>query len=313
MRSWWMGAMAVAGVLGASACGRPDVTTAATPDAAAHAAEVEAWRAQHDESYRREYVSIAGLHPLKPGVNTAGSAASSDVVLPVSVPADAGRFLLQPSGIVRYEPAPGAAVALRGAPVGAALDLKTDAVADPDELTFGDVRLVVHESGTAKMIRVRDPNGTWARGFLGFAWFPIELEYRVVGRFVPDAQPQTVRVPNTFGDIDEFSTEGVVEFTLHGQTVRLRPFTTRPNRFWFVFRDASSGKDTYAAARFVYADLAPDGTVVIDFNKAYNPPCSFNPFTTCPIPMPENRLTTVSILAGERDYPIKIALPNPGV
>jgi uncharacterized protein (DUF1684 family) len=75
-----------------------------------------------------------------------------------------------------------------------------------------------------------------------------------------------------------------------------------------VFRDASSGQETYAAARFLYADLRDDGTTVLDFNQAYNPPCAFNPFTTCPIPLPENRLG-VKILAGERAYPVHPTLP----
>jgi uncharacterized protein (DUF1684 family) len=96
--------------------------------------------------------------------------------------------------------------------------------------------------------------------------------------------------------------------TLRGQTLRLRPFTTRPKRFYFVFRDASSGQETYAAARFLYSDLRDDGTTVLDFNQAYNPPCAFNPFTTCPIPLPENRLG-VKILAGERAYPVHPTLP----
>ena len=102
-------------------------------------------------------------------------------------------------------------------------------------------------------------------------------------------------------EIDEYLTEGVVEFELLGATRRLRPFTTRPGRLYFVFRDGSSGIETYKTARFLYADLQPDGTAVLDFNMAYNPPCAFNPFTTCPIPLRENRLD-VKILAGEKAY-----------
>ena len=94
-----------------------------------------------------------------------------------------------------------------------------------------------------------------------------------------------------------------------GQTLRLRPFTTRPKRFYFVFRDASSGQETYETARFLYADLLDDGTTVLDFNQAYNPPCSFNPYTTCPIPLRENRLP-VKILAGEKAYPVHVELPR---
>ena len=94
---------------------------------------------------------------------------------------------------------------------------------------------------------------------------------------------------------------------LHTARLRLRPFTTRPKRFYFVFKDASSCQETYEAARFLYADLADDGTVVLDFNQAYNPPCAFNPFTTCPIPLKENHLP-IKILAGEKDYPVHVPL-----
>ena len=174
---------------------------------------------------------------------------------------------------------------------------------------MGTVRLAVHVSGEARSLRVRDPDGPLAKGFLGFTWFPIDLTYRVVGRFRKDADPRTVSVLNTFGDVDRFTTEGVVEFPLLGRTLTLRPFTTRPKRFYFVFKDASSGHETYDAARFLYADLADDGTVVLDFNQAYNPPCSFNPYTTCPIPLKENNLP-IKVLAGEKDYPIHVPLPG---
>ena len=103
------------------------------------------------------------------------------------------------------------------------------------------------------------------------------------------------------GDDEPYTTEGVVEFTLYGQKLRLRPMTTRPGRFFFVFRDATSGRETYEAARFVYSDLRADGTTILDFNEAYNPPCAFNPFTTCPLPLPENRLA-IRVAAGEMNY-----------
>ena len=273
----------------------------------AYATTVTKWRAEHEASYRRGYVTIAGLHSLKEGANTAGSARTNDVVLPASVPATIGRFVLTGDN-VRYEPAPNASVAIAGQPVRSPIDLRDDTTPAPDELAIGDVRLVVHPSGDTRSIRVRDPNGTEAKGFLGFTWFPIDTKYRVTGRFIADDKPGKAKVLNTYGDVDEYATEGVVEFSLDGQTLRLRPFTTRPKRFYFVFRDASSGHETYEAARFLYADLADDGTAVLDFNQAYNPPCAFNPFTTCPIPLAENRLT-VKILAGEKAYPVKVPLP----
>jgi uncharacterized protein (DUF1684 family) len=281
----------------------------APPAATESPAETAAkWRAKHETDYRRDWVTIAGLHPLKQGRNTAGSAPSNDIVLPASTPASLGTFVLEGTK-VRFEPAAGAQIQLNDRAVTGAIDLRDDRDPKDDELVVGTVRIVVHVSGERRSIRVRDPEGPLAKNFLGFTWFPIEAQYRVTGRFIKDAQSQRIKVMNTFGDVDEYSSEGVVEFQLLGQTLRLRPFTTRPKRFYFVFRDASSGHETYEAARFLYSDLLDDGTTVLDFNMAYNPPCAFNPYTTCPIPLRENNLP-VKILAGEKAYPEKVTLPG---
>jgi uncharacterized protein len=300
-----------AAVLGlAAACGSGPSKEAAPPEAPPESLveTVEKWRAKHEADYRRDFVTIAGLHPLRQGANTAGSATTNNIVLPAAAPASLGRFILKAQQ-VRFEPAPGAGVLLKNQPVTAPVDLRDDRTRDVDELVVGEVRLVVHASGESRTIRVRDPNGPLAKEFLGFAWFPIDAQYRVVGRFVKDAAPQRLKVLNTFGDLDEYTSEGVVEFTLLGETLRLRPFTTRPKRFYFVFKDASSGQETYEAARFLYADLLDDGTASLDFNHAYNPPCAFNPYTTCPIPLRENRLP-IKILAGEKAYPKHVPLPG---
>jgi uncharacterized protein (DUF1684 family) len=304
--------VAIAMTVGATlACGGGDTKEATPPPTPAEAPAVvtEKWRAKHEADYRRDWVSIAGLHPLRPGSNSAGSGKKNDIVLPASTPASLGRFVLT-GHQVRFEPMPGASVMLNAQPVTKPIDLKDDDRPGADELVVGDVRMVVHVSGENRSLRVRDPNGPLARDFRGFSWFPIDERYRVTGRFIKDAAPRPVKVPNTYGDIDEYTTEGVVEFTLQGQTLRLRPFTTRPKRFYFVFRDASSGQETYETARFLYSDLLDDETTVLDFNQAYNPPCAFNPYTTCPIPLAENRLP-VKILAGEKAYPVKVAAPAP--
>jgi len=269
---------------------------------AAHVKEVEAWRAKHEADYTKEYVPLAGLFFLKPGANTAGSASSSDIVLPKSLPASIGRFVYQ-NNTVRFEPRAGAPVKLKNQPVTTSTELRSDGgTAPPDELAIGDIALWLHESGKRRAIRIRDPHGDVARSFAGFHWLPIDERYRVTGRFIKDPAPRTLLVPNQLGDEEVNTTEGVVEFALNGQTIRLRPMTTRLRRLWFTFRDGTSGRETYANARFLYADLRQDGTTVLDFNEAYNPPCAFNPYTTCPLPLPENRLK-VPILAGEKDYP----------
>jgi uncharacterized protein (DUF1684 family) len=295
----------------AAACARP--AESPPPSKAEERAANEAaarWQAKHEADYRRDWVSITGLYDLKPGVNTAGSAPTNDIVLPASVSAKLGRFVVN-GELVRFEPAQGAHVTLDEALVTAPVDLLDDRAPHEDELVIGDVRLVIHVSGGRRSLRVRDPNGALARGFVGFSWFPIDAKYRVTGRLIRDQQPRVLKVVNTYGDIDEYISEGVVEFTIEGQAVRLRPFTTRPKRFYFVFRDASSGHETYETARFLYSDLRDDGTTVLDFNEAYNPPCAFNPNTTCPIPLRENRLP-VKILAGEKVYPVHVPLPRGG-
>jgi uncharacterized protein (DUF1684 family) len=306
-------AFAVATIAAVAACGSsptnappgpsPSVSPSPTP------LTVEQWRAKHETDYRREWVSIAGLFDLKPGANTAGSARTNAIVLPASTPDLIGRFVLAGTS-VRFEPVAAAPVRLKDQVVTGPIDLKDDSGTGADELVIGDVRLVIHVSGTTRSLRVRDPNGPLATGFLGFSWFPIDEQYRVTGRFIKDKAPQSMKVLNTFNDIDEYKTEGVVEFSLQGKTLRLRPFTTRPKRFYFVFRDASGGHETYETARFLYADLKDDDSVVLDFNMAYNPPCAFNPYTTCPVPLKENRLP-VKILAGEKAYPVHVALGPP--
>ncbi len=280
------------------------------PDPDTGNAAVVQWRAKHEEDYRREWVTIAGLHMLKPGPNSAGSASTNDIVLPASTPASLGTFTLdgppsrgfgEAGDRVRFDPAPGAPVQLNDKPLTGSVEMRDDSQRDAEELVVGKVRLVVHNTGSRHAIRVRDPDGPLANAFAGFTWFPVDAQYRVIGRFIRDPQPQRVKVVNTYGDVDEYTTEGVVEFSLSGQTLRLRPFTTRPGRLYFVFRDVSSGHETYETARFLYADLGKDDKTVLDFNEAYNPPCAFNPLTTCPVPLPENH-PAVKILAGEKAY-----------
>jgi uncharacterized protein (DUF1684 family) len=263
-------------------------------------AEIEAWRAEHEDSYRRNWVTIEGLHFLKAGRQRAGSAPDNDVVLIGSLPAQLGAFTVE-AGAVTFEPAAGAVLTINGEPASGAMELRDDGAEEPDVIEANGASVVVHLSGERVSLRVRDPNGQRARTFAGFEWFPVSRDYRVLGRFIRDASPRTLPVVNTFGDVDSYETEGVVEFTLNGATLRLRPFTTEPRRFYFVFNDASSGDETYEAARFLYSDLRDDGTTILDFNEAYNPPCAFNPFTTCPIPLPENRLP-IKVLAGEKKY-----------
>jgi len=303
------------GGFGVACNASPETPTAAASGAAsapataeADRAKVQAFRDKHEADYRRDWVSIAGLHFLEAGSQSVGSAATNDIVLTAAVPPTIGKLIVK-GDTVRYEPAAGIKATIKDQPVTGPVTLKDAGQPPGPEMLIGDVRLVIHLSGERLSLRVRDPNGPLAKDFRGFSWFPIEAQYKVTGKFIRDAEPKKMSVLNTFNDMDAYATEGVIEFALQGQTLRLRPFTTRPKRFYIVFRDASSGQETYETARFLYADLQDDGTTVLDFNEAYNPPCSFNPYTTCPIPLKENNLP-IKILAGEKAYPIHVSLPK---
>jgi uncharacterized protein (DUF1684 family) len=281
---------------------------AAQPAGPEYVRQVEAWRAKHEADYTRDYVPLAGLFFLKAGRNSVGSAPSSDIRLPDRAPALVGHIVYE-SGNVRFEPNTASRVTTSGKPVTSPMTLRAATATTPaDELAIGNIAIWVHMSGARHAIRLRDPESQQARSFKGYRWFPIEPNYRVVARFIKDPAPRELQVPSLTGDDQTYTTEGIVEFTLLGSKIRMRPMTTRPGRLYFIFKDATSGNETYAAARFLYSDLAADGTTVLDFNEAYNPPCAFNPYTTCPLPLPENRLT-IPIRAGELDYPYPPALP----
>ena len=293
--------------LGSSACSRvPDRRPTLTAEVVK---EIEAWRTKHEVDYRRDWVTIAGLHDLKAGPNTAGSGAGNDIQLPASVPATLGRFVLDGER-VRFEPAKNAGVMLKDKPVTAPIELKDDGGSGADELLVGECPARRARERRAPVdSRARSERRARAR----LPRLHVVPDRRAVPRHRTLHQGcrsrKSSRCRIRSATSTAYSTEGVVEFTLLGQTLRLRPFTTRPKRFYFVFRDASSGQETYEAARFVYSNLLDDGTTVIDFNQAYNPPCAFNPYTTCPIPLKENRLP-VKILAGEKAYPVHVPLPQ---
>jgi uncharacterized protein (DUF1684 family) len=118
---------------------------------------------------------------------------------------------------------------------------------------------------------------------------------------VPYATPKAVQIPNLLGDIDTMTSPGHVTFTLNGKTASMIAVTENDHELWFIFRDLTSGDTTYPAARFLYTPLPQNGKVVLDFNRAENPPCAFNAYATCPLPPPDNRLQ-VRVEAGEKIY-----------
>jgi uncharacterized protein (DUF1684 family) len=286
------------------ACGGPGNSSTGGDPSAPIAAS---WQ-EEDAKYRADletkltsdtgWLTIAGLAFLTKPETTVGSDRSNDVVLPGATPARLGTFVLTEDGHVSVRLEPKLNVTLLDGKAFTGGELKTDGQGAPDRIELGDVQLWVHESGERRAIRIRDRNSPLRQSFTGMKWYPIDPAYRVDAKYVAFDKPKKFAIPNLLGDIDRMEAPGQVTFTLNGTEQHLTPYIDG-DELWFVFRDLTAGDTTYPAARFLYSPLPKDGNLVIDFNRAENPPCAFNPYATCPLPPPENRLQ-VRVEAGGR-------------
>jgi uncharacterized protein (DUF1684 family) len=179
-------------------------------------------------------------------------------------------------------------------------DLKPDSPTDFVDL--GGLKLYIIRRGQRYGVRVRDNDSETRRNFTKLDWFPVDPSWRMTAKYTPHAQQRTVKFNAVVGDPQEMINPGMIEFTRGGKTFRMMPVVEEGELF-LTFRDTTAGKTTYPAARFLYAGPVPSrpGTVELDFNKAYNPPCVFTPYATCPLPPPDNRLS-IPIEAGEKKY-----------
>ncbi|MGA8074125.1 MAG: DUF1684 domain-containing protein [Candidatus Acidiferrales bacterium] len=265
----------------------------------AYRASVEKWRRTYEASLKSDdgWLTVAGLFWLHEGENRFGSDPLNDIVLnEAGVPAEVGSFDMHAGKIV-VRINPGVQIKLKGNAVEAAAVLPDS----DDRLALGALSLLVHRSGERYAVRLKDKNSKLRRGFAGLRWFPIDEAYRVTAKFVAYDKPRAAEIQNDAGDMLKIPAPGYAVFTLAGKEYRLEALDEGGAKLSFIFRDLTSGNETYAASRFLDAPLPKDGQVVLDFNEAYNPPCAYNPYTTCPLPTPENRLR-VRIAAGEMMY-----------
>jgi hypothetical protein len=265
---------------------------------------IEQWRRDREARLTSDegWLTVAGLFWLKEGPNTFGSEPAGDIVLPAhSAPPRAGVFEHR-GGRTTVRVENGVTVTSGGKPA-TTLELRDDASGTPDELVLGDLTMFVIKRGERYAIRLRDKKSRMRREFTGLTWFPVKEDYRVTATFVPYDSPRTIPIPNILGETEHLPCPGYASFTLQGKSLRLEPVIEAPgdDRLFFIFRDETSGKETYPAGRFLYSGMPKDGKVVLDFNKAYNPPCAFTPYATCPLPPKQNWLP-VRIEAGEKSY-----------
>lgn len=248
-----------------------------------YASEILQWRSDRAAALKADdgWLSLAGLFWLHEGKNTFGTDPTNDIALPDG-PAHAGDFEFH-GGKVTLD----------------AKELKPNG--DAPAATVGRVRLFVIRRADKVGIRMRDPQSEARRNFHGLQYYPINAEYRIDAQWV--AESRELPILNMLGQTEPQPSPGYAVFKIHGQEFKLRPYIEVPGdkQLFYVFRDQTAGKETYGAGRFFYSDFPHDGRVTIDFNKAYNPPCAFTPYATCPLPPPENRLA-VRIEAGELKY-----------
>ena len=290
-----------AGLLFLAACGR---TTQVDP--VAYQKEIDDWRAGRLTRVTGPdgWTTLVGLYWLKPGANRFGSAAGNELELASpGFPSEAGTFDFDGKQ-VSFTAAKGAGVNSAGKPV-TNLKLLTDADSDPKAptvLDVGSVSFYAIQRVDRYGVRVKDTQADARVHFKGLEYFPLDQKWRFEAKFVPYQPMKKIPIINILGMEEDMDSPGALLFDVDGKEYRLDTVLEQGETDYFVmFADQTSGKQTYGAGRFMYVKPPVDGKTILDFNKSYNPPCSFSPYATCPLPPPENKLP-LAITAGELKY-----------
>jgi len=275
------------------------LTSVAGAETGGYVAAIEKWREDFDADIRTGgWLTLVGRCKVDEGTWTLGSDRRAALVLPSKAPAQLG-VLSRRGSVFQFEPASGADVSLGGNAITGPVLLSTKH--GTDGIKAGDLSLAVRAVGEDFYLLVSDSKNPGIEEFKGTTWYAVSPSYRVAARFVPYVQPQTVRVPLTHADSKEtMRSVGDIVFQLAGKSFRLKTFADDEGLF-VMFQDDTNGKGTYGGGRFIYAPKPTDGVTALDFNKAFNPYCSLNPYIMCPIPPAQNRLP-LKIAAGERFF-----------
>jgi uncharacterized protein (DUF1684 family) len=301
-------ALALATVIavgGLTACRREAPRKEARTNApdASYINEIRQWRQKRDARLRRPdgWLSLAGLYWLEDGENTVGSAPTSDLVFPADkAPLELG-VMERHGDTVTFEPTAGVQVLVDDQPVRHAVTMVPDTEEGTTVLQYGPLLFYAIVRGDRVGVRLKDSESEVLASFKGIESYPIDPKWRVVARFKPYDPPKLLHIPTILGDVDEEPAPGALEFAVGDQQFKL-DVTQEGDEFFVVFGDSTNGKTTYGGGRFIYTSLPdPAGDVVLDFNKAYNPPCVFTPYATCPLPTPANKLP-IAVTAGEKLY-----------
>lgn len=298
-------------------CSDASDTIAAHEDHEAYVARIEQHRAERVEGLKRPlgWLSLVGLHWIEPGEHTLGTAPDNDIVLAVGPEhlgfvalRDAGLWLIptpEAAGAIRCikAPCPGStpAFTVDGVAPEGDIPLRPDSAGKPTQIVFEPEvsGFSVIERGGKFALRVRDANAKSRTEFAGIPFYDINADWKIETRFESHEAGHTIEIANVIGQLQAMPNPGALVFEKDGKEHRIEAIGNDDGSLFLIFADRTSGKETYGAGRFIDVD-GPDGdTVVVDFNLAYNPPCAFNEYSTCPLPPPENRMN-LAVTAGEK-------------
>ncbi len=256
------------------------------------------WRQEVEHNLRREngWLALAGLFWLRKGTNLIGSHSECDILLPERAPACLGAFEFDGDNVTLKVEAK-LPVEVNGIPMKSA-QLDTDQEDIPSFITFDEMHMVVVRRSKGVGIRLWDNARSERQSFPGRQWYPVKAEYRVPAAYTRFESPKVVKMPDILGAILDEPMQGFVSFELSGKKYELVAEELSDHRLFIQFMDLTNGKITYPSGRYHYTDAYEDGKAIIDFNKAYNPPCAFTDYATCTFPPQENHLN-IAIEAGE--------------
>jgi uncharacterized protein (DUF1684 family) len=265
--------------------------------------EVDKFHTQRTQDIGGEtgWAALTDLRWLENGRFTIGRAPSNAIRLSApSSPELLGTLTVTPRAVT-LQVAPGVTALVKGKAV---TDIEVPSnVAPASGISVGSMTLAVIARGDRRGLRVCDRVSPTRVNFRGLRWYPTDGKWRVEAAFIPHQPVPRMRVQNIIGQTVEMANPGAASFTVNGRQYQLEALleSADANELFFMFRDATSGKATYGAGRYLYTPLPKDGHVTLDFNLATNPPCAFTEFATCPLPPVKNRLL-IPIEAGELDY-----------
>jgi uncharacterized protein (DUF1684 family) len=261
---------------------------------------IREWRKQRLENLKQPdgWLNLAGLYWLKEGKNTLGSDSSHDVVFPSKAPENVGVLHLN-DGDLRFNPHEGVKVLHDGTRLTGGKKLRSDATGEATVLSHGPLRWFVIKRGEQYGIRLRDLKSPLLEKLQEIPAFPVKREWKIKARFIPHEKPKTIEVPNVLGGTYEQKSPGRLQFTYEDKQYTLNPTGSKKSLF-VVFADETNGLQTYGGGRFLVVEApGEDHITFLDFNKAYNPPCAFTPYATCPLP-PRDNILPFRVLAGEK-------------